>query len=84
MPSPTLYNNVLVWARAQELNGMIASYAETDDHFTVIDMFDELCQNGTPVSSLWDADNTHLTSNGYRVFASILRRALGLSEPSAA
>ena len=84
MPSPTLYNNVLVWARAQELNGMIASYAETDDHFTVIDMFDELCQNGTPISSLWDADNTHLTSNGYRVFASILRRALGLSEPSAA
>ena len=79
MPSPTLYNNTLVWAKAQELDSMIATYAETDEYFTVINMFDDLCRNGTPVPYLWDADNTHLTSEGYKVFASILRHTLGLS-----
>lgn len=78
MPSPTLYNNQTVWARAEELSSMIAKYAETDEHFTVIDLFDTLCPDGSPAQSLWDADNTHLNSKGYAVFAKRIREALGL------
>ncbi len=80
MPSANLYNNNAVWAKAKEFDSKVAEYAERDVNMVVIDMFDNLCQNGAPVASLWDADNTHLNKEGYQVWAKHIRQALGLSE----
>ncbi len=78
MPSGTLYGNRNVWIEAQHFEGMISQYSLQDDNFTVVDLFDSLCDNGAPIVSMWDSDKTHLNRDGYRVWAQAIRTALGL------
>lgn len=81
-PSGTLYGkdgSGAVWARLTAYENMVEEYAKTKtENLMVIDMVNELKDANGPKASLWDADKTHLNREGYQVWASYIRKAMGL------
>ena len=82
-PSKTLYGtngSGAVWQRLTAYENMVTDLANTTTNLIVIDMVNELKDANGPKASLWDADGTHLNREGYQVWASYVRKAMGLDE----
>ena len=63
----------------QEVNAEIAAYAETVDYLEVISTGDALLVDGNICTSLFLADNLHMSCFGYMRWVNIVRKSLGLS-----
>ncbi|MBO4962589.1 MAG: hypothetical protein J6C97_02300, partial [Clostridia bacterium] len=80
-PSKTLYGtdgSGAVWQRLTAYENMVSELASTTTNLVVIDMVNDLKDANGPIPALWDADGTHLNREGYAIWTSYVRKAMGL------
>lgn len=76
LPCPNNYKNGEYTTEYGILIQTMKTYASQNDFFTAIDMESQLTSNGNAIADYFKADNVHMTTKGYEVWTSIIRKYL--------